>query len=166
MINCLFIIALKNLREIAGRINKPFAYDEILAETKENAKAVFYDKKASAYALTQGGKEFTALGNALAILSGLADNADALCEKIAKDELSGCSLSMKCFKYDALLLTNKEKWQEQVLNEIRKDYKKMLESGATSVWETIDGASAFDNAGSLCHGWSAIPVYYLSELKI
>ena len=164
MINCLFIIALENLREIAQSINQSFAYGEILAETKTNAKTAFYDKKESAYALTQDGKEFTALGNALAILSGIADNADELCEKIAKDEFSGCSLSMKCFKYDALLLTNKTKWQEHVLNEIRKDYKIMLDAGATSVWETIDGASAFDNAGSLCHGWSAIPVHYFNKL--
>ena len=164
MINCLFIMALENLREIAGRINQPFSYDEILTETKVNAKAAFYDEKTGAYALTQGGKEFTALGNALALLSGIVENAEDLCEKIAKDEFSGCSLSMKCFKYDALLLTNKAKWQEQVLNEIRKDYKIMLNAGATSVWETIDGASAFDNAGSLCHGWSAIPVHYFNKL--
>ena len=26
-----------------------------------------------------------------------------------------------------------------------------------------DGASAFDNAGSLCHGWSASPAYYESS---
>ena len=45
---------------------------------------------------------------------------------------------MKCFKYDALLLTDKEKWQGHVLDEIRKDYKKMLDAGATSVWETSD----------------------------
>ena len=72
---------------------------------------------------------------------------------------------MKYFKNDALLLTNKTKWQEHLLNEIRKDYKQMLDTGATSVWETIDGASAFDNAGSLCHGWSAMPVYYLRVLS-
>jgi hypothetical protein len=24
-----------------------------------------------------------------------------------------------------------------------------------------DGAAAFDNAGSLCHGWSTMPVLYL-----
>ena len=36
----------------------------------------------------------------------------------------------------------------------------MLYNGATSFWETIDGAWAFDTAGSLCHGWSAIPVLF------
>ena len=35
----------------------------------------------------------------------------------------------------------------------------MLYKDATTFWETSDGASAFDNAGSLCHAWSAIPAY-------
>ena len=36
----------------------------------------------------------------------------------------------------------------------------MIASGATTCWETQYGASDFNNAGSLCHGWSALPVYY------
>ena len=36
----------------------------------------------------------------------------------------------------------------------------MLALGATSFWETIDGGDAFSKAGSLCHGWSAVPVYF------
>lgn len=42
----------------------------------------------------------------------------------------------------------------------------MLKAGATSVWETTDGASAFNNAGSLCHGWSASPIYFYHILGI
>lgn len=67
---------------------------------------------------------------------------------------------MKCFKYDALLMTDFIKWRKFILNEIRHDYEKMLSFGATSVWETLDGAEAFDGAGSLCHGWSSMPIYY------
>ena len=40
----------------------------------------------------------------------------------------------------------------------------MLEAGATAAWETKEGASAFHQAGSLCHGWSAIPVHYFRRL--
>ena len=71
---------------------------------------------------------------------------------------------MKTFKYDALLKCDKAKYQSAVLEEIRQDYEKMLAAGATSVCDTTDGASAFDNAGSLCHGWSAIPIVYFETL--
>ena len=162
MINCLFILALENLQMICEKLGRTFEYVEIRNETVVNAKKAFYREKIGAYSLTPNGNEFTVLGNSLAILSGIADNADTLCEKISKGVFTDCSLSMKCFKYDALLLADKAKWKGFVLDEIRKDYKKMLDAGATSVWETIDGASAFDNAGSLCHGWSAIPIYYLA----
>ena len=114
--------------------------------------------------MTVGGSEYTVLGNALAILAELELDKEYVCEKIVNGELSDCSLSMKIFKYDALLVTDKEKYHEWVLNEIRREYGKMIEQGNT-VWETIDGASAFDDAGSLCHGWSAIPVYYYTRLK-
>ena len=44
-------------------------------------------------------------------------------------------------------------------------YGYMLREGATSFWETICGADDFGDAGSLCHGWSALPVYYYETLQ-
>ena len=46
----------------------------------------------------------------------------------------------------------------------------MLEDGkTTTLWETADGAAAFDYSGSMCHGWSAILIYfyykYIFQLK-
>lgn len=164
MINLLFILALQNLREIALKIGKSFAYEELLEESKKRTKETFYNAETGLYSMTEGGSEYTVLGNALAILAGLKLDKEYVCEKIVNGELSDCSLSMKIFKYDALLATDKQKYQEWVLNEIRREYGKMIEQGNT-VWETIDGASAFNNAGSLCHGWSAIPVYYYTKLK-
>lgn len=40
----------------------------------------------------------------------------------------------------------------------------MLDAGATSFWETELGESDFENAGSLCHGWSSLPIYYFNLL--
>lgn len=164
MINLLFILALQNLREIALKIGKSFVYGDLLEESKKRTNEFFYNMETGLYSMTVGGNEYTVLGNALAILAGIEVDKEYVCEKIVKGELSDCSLSMKIFKYDALLATDKEKYQEWVLNEIRREYGKMIEQGNT-VWETIDGANAFDNAGSLCHGWSAIPVYYYTKLK-
>lgn len=42
----------------------------------------------------------------------------------------------------------------------------MLDAGCDTVWETAKGAEDFDGAGSLCHGWNAIPVYIYHRLGI
>ena len=49
--------------------------------------------------------------------------------------------------------------------EVCDQYQKMLDAGTTSFWETEDGESAFDRAGSLCHAWSSMPVYYYHLLN-
>ena len=69
---------------------------------------------------------------------------------------------MKCFKYDALLAVD-EGYARYILNDIKKIYGAMLRAGATTVWETEKGAEDFNLAGSLCHGWSAMPIYYLHK---
>lgn len=39
----------------------------------------------------------------------------------------------------------------------------MLKRGADTFWETDKGADDFSRAGSLCHGWSAVPVYMFGK---
>ena len=167
MLNVLFVVALNHLQGICERIGKSFDYADILQETKKCIRETFYRPKDGLFAMTETGEEYTELGNALAILAGLttAEESAYICEKLSKDELIECSLSMKPFKYDALLYTDEARYTERVLNEIRVNYKKMLDAGATATWETIDAQAAFDDAGSLCHGWTAIPVYYYHKLS-
>ena len=165
-INCLFVLALENVKYIAEKLGEAFEYEKEIRETREAAKEAFFDVKDGMFTAERGEKKYTVLGNALAVLAEVAaeETAKTVCEKIADGKMQDCSLSMKTFKYDALLKCDKEKYKSAVLEEIRKDYGEMLAAGATSVWETTDGASAFDNAGSLCHGWSAIPIVYFKTL--
>ena len=73
---------------------------------------------------------------------------------------------MISFRYDALLKTDQEKYKSVVLNEIDRDYLKMLRGGATTFWETILGENDLIGlCGSLCHGWSALPIYYYELLN-
>ena len=74
--------------------------------------------------------------------------------------MTPATLSMLCFKYDALLMADRETYRPLVLREIAEKYQRMLDAGATTFWETELGEADFDAAGSLCHGWSAMPVYY------
>ena len=110
---------------------------------------------------------YSQLGNSLAVLCGAisGDQAALLCEKILNDpEMASVSLSMRCFLNDALLKINKEKYAPIILEQIEKLYIPMLEFGSTTVWETEVGESDFENAASLCHGWSAMPIYYYHTL--
>ncbi len=57
----------------------------------------------------------------------------------------------------------------EILEAIRRDYRPMLQAGASTVWETFAGA--FSHVGgfptrSHCHGWSAAPLYYLPRLVL
>jgi hypothetical protein len=162
MINALFILALESLKRIDELTDRKFIYEDLLQECRVNTPKAFFNDGEGAFALTKGGKEFTVLANSLAIILGLVSDgkAEKICEDIAFGKFVECSLSMRVFKYEALLSVNKEKWLPYVFNEIRRDYKMMLDNGATATWETIDGAKAFENAGSLCHGWTAIPIIY------
>ena len=110
--------------------------------------------------------QYSQLGNSLAILAGLVEGEDAkaLAEKIlSDDDMTPISLSMQCFKYDALLKVSEE-YKDFILEDIEKIYVPMLDGGTGTVWETEVGEADFGRAGSLCHGWSAMPVYYYHKL--
>lgn len=118
----------------------------------------------------------TRLGASLApaeLVQALALLADAVPEDARTDvvrKLSAASdwtktsLSMSLYKYDALRMAggDAERAMYKSIDEVWQD---MLKKGATSFWEVQEGWRAFGNAGSLCHGWSAIPVYFYGVLS-
>lgn len=160
IINLLYINALDKLEKICEAIDERFPYPNEADDVRARVFDAFFDREAGAFFFKDGG-DFTVLANSLALLTDTVkgDQASMLCEKMISGEMVECTLSMKCFLYDALLKTD-DRYKDFVLAEIRKNYKYMLDNGATSAWETIKGAADFDGAGSLCHGWSAIPIYY------
>lgn len=112
---------------------------------------------------------YSELANALAVLCGAAEGeiAESVAAQLAgENDMTPVSLSMTCFLYDALLKVDRDGYREAVLEDIRKTYQPMLDAGATSFWETELGEADFHGAGSLCHGWSAMPVYYYHTLLL
>ena len=57
-----------------------------------------------------------------------------------------------------------EELHQKILDDIDMRWGNMLMNGATTFWETELGAADFNRSGSLCHGWSAIPVYFYRKL--
>ena len=105
------------------------------------------------------------LGCALAVLTGVADKEDAqaICNLFLSEDKGDTvtiSLSMTTFLYDALLQTDRDRYASWILEDIDRRCGYMLDHGATTFWETMKGWQDFDNAGSLCHGWSALAAYY------
>ena len=168
VVNLLFIHALQNFKKITAAINMPFNYSDKLESLKKLTKNAFFNKEAGLYRLHEGKEVYTSLANALAVITGVCsgDEAIKICDKMISGDTIECTLSLKCFEYDALLAADTEKYKDAVLGDIRKNYLHMLSCGATSAWETIKGASDFGNAGSLCHGWSSIPIYYYHKLGL
>jgi hypothetical protein len=65
--------------------------------------------------------------------------------------------------YDAIL--QDESNIEWVMEDIAKVWGEMLFNGATTFYETVKGHWDFHNAGSLCHGWAAIPIIYYHKYR-
>ena len=167
VINCLFILALDAFEAICRAIGKDFPYPHLADRVRNAAHSCFFTER-SVYTMHRDREEYTVLCNALAVLAGVCtgETAREICRRITEGGLCDCSLSTKVLVYDALLMTDREGYVDFILKEIRTGYQKILDAGSDTVWETLDGASAFRNAGSLCHGWSAIPVYLYHKLGI
>ena len=186
-LTALFIIATgmlaELLLEIAPANKNAVSQTEMLLELIAGMRIAFnntfFDANSGIYASYNVGgalSDYSEYTNALAIISGAAALSDPAREgafnaitaspKLTRAVLP-CTLSTSIFKYDALMSLSPDNIT-LVMNDVEKNWGKMLFSGATSFWETIKGADDFDDAGSLCHGWSAIPVivYYKYILGI
>lgn len=129
----------------------------------------FWDEERGLYAsyITENGfLNYAELTQYLIICSGAVGKERAikisdLCVK--KDgNLVPVTLGSALFEFQALMRF-KERYKDFLESEIEEKWGGMLLKGATSFWETLDGADAFGYAGSLCHGWSAAPIWYFNS---
>ncbi len=166
-LNCLLSVALDRMDKIYCLSGQNAHYQDTICRLNKKIFEVYYDKERQLFKNSSLGTGFSELVNSLAILCNAAEGtiAENIAKQLASDNtLTKATLSMTCFKYDALLKTDFKRYKDYILADIRIKYKHMLDAGATSFWETEKGESDFNNAGSLCHGWSAMPIYYYNIL--
>ena len=166
-LNCLFSLALQRMGNIARALSEEDLYTGLVEPLNRKIRQHFFDDKAKAFRNSEKDPHFSQLVNALAILCGAAEEDSASIAQALADpdsDWTPATLSMRCFVYDALLMVDKDKYRSHILSDIETRYQTMLDAGATSFWETEKGAGSFDEAGSLSHGWSAMPVYYYGIL--
>lgn len=161
------VLAFESMAHISKAIGKDKeskAYIALAEEIKNKANEKFFIESKGLYKNNDEDESFSELVNSYAILSGAAtgERARTICDILVKGEgfSTFCTLSMLTFKYDALIKTDKEKYKNYILKDIDEKYGYMLSEGATSFWETIKGGADFGGGGSMCHGWSALPVLY------
>lgn len=125
----------------------------------------FWAEEAGLYrSFTAVPDHFCELTQALALLSGAAtgDRATALRRALAAGSIEiPTTLSYALFKYEAMIAD--PAFRRAAVEDCLRTWGEMTLAGATSFWETIRGAADFDNAGSLCHGWSAVPAWLWFE---
>ena len=143
-------------------------YDRIGAHLATATHHHFFDPGSGGY-LTRLGDNgpLHALTQALMLFAGIAPDAaaDSVASLLTSETLIPCSVSMTIYAYEALLKRSNS-YRDYVVAEIDRIWGRMLAQGADTFWETEAGAADFDDAGSLCHGWSAVPIYIFSHYHL
>ncbi len=166
-LNAFFSMALRSmvtLEEACGHGEEALFYAEEKASLDDRIDHFFWDRETGAYAsfVHDGEKShYSELTNSLILYAGIGSEPkrDSVMEALVEKRLIPVTISHSIYKYE-VLLQKPGKYAKWVFEEIARVWGDMLYKGATTFYETEEGADAFGLAGSLCHGWSAIPTYF------
>ncbi len=156
------------LFERIGEREKANAY-YAKAEFLANALEGYYDEEKGLYAsyvkegVKHGYHEYT---QSVALCSGGVpkERAERLCKALKAPKEYGlvpATFSALQLKYEALIKYGKD--IDYCVKHVEEVFGEMLLKGATSYWETALGEADFGDAGSLCHGWSAVCCWVLDQ---
>lgn len=144
-------------------------YDTLHKNLNHAIHKTFFDAERKVYItrLHDESELLHALTQALVLYAGATPEnlREAVVESMLDQTMIPCSLSASIYKYDVLLQMG-DTYRDYVRQEVEEVWGKMLYAGATTFWETDGGAADFDNAGSLCHGWSAVPIYLYGKYSL
>ncbi len=165
--------ALSRILSYLGEEEKAAAYEREHLSLNESVNRYFWDEEKGAYASYINRKSgnryhYAELTNSLLAYADVPEGdrlESTLVSLTGKSGLIPVTLSHSIFKYDALM-KKKETYARFVFRDIARQWGYMLGNEATTFWETIEGARDFGNAGSLCHGWSAIPIRFYVEYAV
>lgn len=165
--NALFLWTLPSYSYLQSLLGAEEDRSSFVSRNIDGARRLF--RKGHAFAHSQTHPFFSQYGNALSLLVGYAEEADApfLSSELMdpSSPFRKAALPNKPILYRALLDQSKAN-APYVLADIKATWGRMLLEGATSFYETEKGWRDFSGAGSLCHGWSATPLIFLKELGI
>lgn len=175
ILNAFMIIALNRFQKITKQYAMASCVtliDEKIDNLKAFCNAKLFDADKQLYKSYYLNSEvhYSEFANYLMIYAGVSNSVQSeniISELLKKPEyVIKSTISPMIYKYDVLLAVNEKKYLPYVLKDIESVWGEMLFCGATTFWETQKGGDDFYYAGSLCHGWSAIPAYIYQKYII
>lgn len=175
----LFAECYRTMSVLSDRLGKEAAvctaYQEKYEGLKENINRFYWNGEKGAYidSFSSGKNHVSRHANIFAILFDIADQTQKeqiVVNVLQNDEILQITTPyFKFYEMDALCRMG---YLKQVLTRIREYWGGMLERGAVTFWEEYDPAvpeeEQYDMYGdkfgkSLCHAWSASPIYLLAR---
>ena len=160
--NLYLVLALRSFEAMsarAGRGGSPKRSDALLSAV-EHA----FRRPDGLFASYRSGSELTGFHehtNALALRLGilLPEQYDRLIHLTEEPSCIPVSTSALPFLVDALYQAGPA-GRRAAAERLTAAFSPMLFTGSDTLWEVAEGAAGFDGAGSLCHAWSSVPVYW------
>ena len=169
ILTVLSFMAARGIASLHGRVGN-VAQAEKWAKYSQKVQATieaFYDKEKGLYAsFIKDGEKYGwhAHTQAIVLLADVPEcRKEYLCEVLKNPDGKVVDMTFAAlqFKYDAIMACQGD--IDWCVDDICKLFGDMLFQGATSYWETALGEADFDDAGSLCHGWSAVGCYVFDK---
>ncbi len=145
-------------------------YDDLHKTLNQNLHKAFFDPERNVYMARTDGENQTlyAFLQVLPLYVGATPEElrAAVIENMLRPDMIPCMLSARTYEYDVLLQEG-DKYRDFVRRDVEKTWGDMLFAGATSFWEVVNGGGGdFDQACSLCHGWSGMPIYLYGKYNL
>jgi alpha-L-rhamnosidase len=163
-VNALYHGALLAAAEIAntvGRTDMVQKYTAIAEEVSSGMKRILWDKDLHCFHETWKDGELSALvseqANCWAVAFGVVAGEEAaqVMRAITHEKRASVAIGTPYFSFYMLESLSKAGDHAQALEYIRTHWSRLVRWGATTWWEN------WHTNGSLCHGWSSAPTYFL-----
>lgn len=160
------LLALEPLFRSHGYPEEAESYGRAAADIAAFAPNLFWDESAGAYGISRqtDGDIGEILGHVQALFLSQDLVPEAKVRRVIDSIRSGrakpVAISSLVYLVKAFLGKGTADDLEWLHAYIKRVYSKQIDSGATTWWETANGTGYAGGSGSLCHGWSAMPLWY------
>lgn len=143
------------------------SYREKADALRKAVYAAYYNADKGCMMTYDGKPETFEVTQALALYNDCIPEAERarVIDGLLKKEHVAISYSSIRYYYAALVKESSE-IRKYLAEKVWNDFGKMVQGQSTTMWETDIGEDDFEFAGSLCHGWSALPLWYFYAMKL